>query len=424
MKLLTRKKLIWIVAGIIGLSGVYYVIASIFFFNQRTYVDPPTLVYNFGISLFCSYFDSFPVFSIDTLFISILLLTCSIAILLYWKWARIFTIILSFIWFINSFGDLIYESINVNAWPSVIHVSTIPLALTNTIICLFVWWVLISQDAKLMFKQKGNTSDIDDFGFLGKSIAVYENNMQKKYADILNFYKEVNHFLNKFKCQLEATSDEGNKIIIITLFVKSLETYQSIYFLFTKCLHMDAKSSLRTLSEIMIKIAYCCQGESYYKRYICTHYHKIRSWINAAENRPDEFPKEFLTRGSLEERKNEVARMLAEAGNPLNINVEQMARETGLIKLYNAYYRTACDDVHSNPSTLEEYVILNEKGDVKRFFWGPQDQGPIALLTALNFMVIILKGVEKFFNLNIADKIQFFEERGGLLSNKYLPESK
>lgn len=266
---------------------------------------------------------------------------------------------------------------------------------------------------------------IEKNGFLGEEIVHYQKRVVDDYKDILNFYVQANQFAQKLKYELKTTSTEVQKVTLITLFIKALLSYQSIYVLVTHCLTDDAENILRTLFDLMVRIKYCSLKEENFKRYIYSHNYKILGWIEEAIKHPDEFPKEMQTKGNLTQRKEELKKTLKEAGNLKKLRTQDMAKECGLMRLYNSFYRVASDGVHGNPSVLESYVIYDATGNIESFQIGSAlDKESIArpLIIGIELLLIAISDLANFFAI-LLYKEEFLElsRRKEELARNYLP---
>jgi hypothetical protein len=261
---------------------------------------------------------------------------------------------------------------------------------------------------------------IDYFGFLDEDIEIVKKEIFEKYSELLIFYKEFNHFLHKLKFNLKVNPDDTQKVALVALFIKALETFQSAYILGSYGLTVDAGNLNRVLFETMIKILYCGKGEFHLKRYLAGHLHKIISLVNSAQKNPTEFPEELFKRGSLDARKSEIQEMLDKEGNPKPISIEAMAREVGVINLYHLYYRNVSDYVHANPKSIEGYVILDENGEIKAFKWGPRvEDVVIRLLEAIEFMLMICLCLSKVIGEPEEEELDALNKKKEILRVKH-----
>ncbi|MBA7598555.1 hypothetical protein ES703_05573 [subsurface metagenome] len=122
---------------------------------------------------------------------------------------------------------------------------------------------------------------INEYGFLGKDIKQYESKLKTQYKDVFDFYEEFSRYLNTIQFKIVKKNDNfsANTIIkvekhdsqggtIYAIFLKSLTTFQSIYFLFKHYFCNNAENLCRILFEEMVNIYYCSLGEDKTKIYL------------------------------------------------------------------------------------------------------------------------------------------------------------
>lgn len=243
---------------------------------------------------------------------------------------------------------------------------------------------------------------VEKQGFLGGEIKHYRKRLADDYQEVLSFYVQVNQFAQTFKYELKPLSTEARKVTLVTLFLKALLSYQSIYVLITHCLSNDVESLLRGFFEVVLKIKYCTLSEECFKRYAYSHTRKILGWITEAMQHPDEFPKEMQTKGDLKQRLEELRKELNQAGNPERVDTLEMARGCGLMNLYNTFYRPASDSVHGNISDLQQYVNFNTDGHVENFQIGPtlsKESIVMPLIFSVELLLIAIGDLANFFGI-------------------------
>jgi hypothetical protein len=87
-----------------------------------------------------------------------------------------------------------------------------------------------------------------------------------------------------------------------------------------------------------------------------------------------------------------------EKGDIRERSTEEWAKEAGLHDWYLTAYAVLSDSVHSKVRDLEHYLFLNEKGEVVRFRWGPDDNGlQEILVTNIEGILVGLKCAISFF---------------------------
>lgn len=260
---------------------------------------------------------------------------------------------------------------------------------------------------------------INDHGFLGKDIENYKKEIVQKWDELFNFYKEINQFLNKLRPNLRPSKSDKQKVAIVTLFNRAIETFQSIYILCSHGLINDAESLNRVLFEAVVSLLYCAEGEDSYKRYIATGLrNKIKS-INIIKNNPRAYSKEVFKENLLNSKKSELETILKELGEPPPISIDVMARKTGMGDIYDSFFVVASETIHTSLRVLEDYIVFDEKENIK-VMWGPRIEGiDVQLFTAIEFMLSACKGLSEIFGKPQGEEINSLNEKKEGINKKY-----
>ena len=262
---------------------------------------------------------------------------------------------------------------------------------------------------------------IDYYGYLGKDIEKFKEEYFNNYKEIFILYKEINHFLQDIKFKWKVKNDNFQDIIIVLLFIKSLDAFQSIYILLTNCIFNDAANLARILFEEMVNLGYCAKGKNECEQYIAKEIRNKIKMINAAKDHPDEFPEELFQRQPLDDRKKELEEKLEEIGNPKNVTIEKMARELNLGNMYQVFYRITSMEVHSNPESLNKYCKVGKDGYIKEFKFGPKiEENKVSVIFAsIETMLVICKFLSYYFGIPKKEDYLRFNERKKEKNKKY-----
>lgn len=236
---------------------------------------------------------------------------------------------------------------------------------------------------------------IDQFGFLGKDIDAVRESIKSINKEYFQYLDKLNAFLQNIKYSFKVNENDIQKIIVVCLFLKAIETMQAMYILCSYALKADTNILARALYENIVKIKYCFISEEHSKKYLYSDLNKSIKLANVTKSHPYLLEKSGKTLESIDKRIKEIEAEIKELGSHKNVEgIETMAKAVGEEKLYNSFYRIVCDDVHSNPRVLDQYFSAEKE---PKFLWGPKDKDvKIPLLTAAEF---ILKIAPKYIDL-------------------------
>lgn len=270
---------------------------------------------------------------------------------------------------------------------------------------------------KKIWTKNKETKDFDKYGFLGEEIGKLGDQVYLKNKELFILYESLNKFSQKQKLYLNVTNNDYRNLAIFAFFLKSLETFQAIYFLCKNCFFRDAFNLTRVLFEIMVKISYCCKGEQQCKSYLLEHYGEKLKDINRIINQPNNIRKEFLKKVPLAEFdriKKETEKQIQdfEKQGIKAASLIEMAGKTGNIDLYLSYYSEGCTESHSRPRSLEKYLYKNNVGDVSSISEYPDCKyAELCLITAIEFMLKVLYALSDNFNIPIKKEIEFYNNQ-------------
>jgi hypothetical protein len=202
---------------------------------------------------------------------------------------------------------------------------------------------------------------------------------------------------------------------LASLFMKAEQTYKACRLLLKSSFIKDGEALTRVLYEEMLKIGYCSIGDNEYQSYLASEVEHSRRAVNSLICHPEEVPDEFnelINKNLLQECKKNLDEKY-DCIEFKSVSLETMARELDkknieddhvMMKLYNAYYRTVCNVVHTNPNALMPYLIFEDDGSI---FLNPDFKsdrsGPE--LASIDFMLTIIKYISESFNFSFEDEI-------------------
>jgi len=263
-----------------------------------------------------------------------------------------------------------------------------------------------------------------EFGKLKKELLL-------EYKDIFSIYEELNYYLRETEKRIKKIAKyyEPQEMTIVTLSLKSIRTFESIYLLFRNCFYNDAFILLRVLFEEMIRIQYCCKGEKEYNKYrlreLSNEIEKIKKALKIPESplllnilnvESLDKIKEKLT-----ERKEEYKDRLKKSYDKEELKVRKIAEETDNLELYFYFYPLASDELHSLPHSLGKYYSYGDNGKINGFLPRTKIEkcDITIILAAISFILSSWKSILKLFNISEDEKISELTKKVNIISEKY-----
>ena len=100
--------------------------------------------------------------------------------------------------------------------------------------------------------------------------------------------------------------------------------------------------------------------------------------------------------------------------------IRDLAEKAGLVTIYDSAYKLLSGTIHVNAHDLEQYLEINESGEVKKMLWGPDVQEiDFVLLTAAESMLSVLRAVSSLFKLPYDESLQAILEKHASLCKEF-----
>ncbi|NQT29710.1 MAG: hypothetical protein HQ596_03980 [Candidatus Saganbacteria bacterium] len=251
---------------------------------------------------------------------------------------------------------------------------------------------------------------LDQYGFIGNEIEGVKAEILAINSEYFNYLFKLNEFLQKIKFLFKINDQDIQKVMIAILFIKSIETMQSIYILCSYGLKNDVDVLLRALFESVVAIKYCLVDETNAKQYLAKDSFERKKRLNALVSSKSLSSRINVT----DEEKNRILTEIDEElkflDNPKEIRTEDICRSVGEHDLYNTFYRTVSDSAHSGPRVFSKFFSVEDNRP--KFVWGPNDKDvKMPLITSAEF---IMKVVPKMVDLLCPEK---HEEANNLIKD-------
>lgn len=251
---------------------------------------------------------------------------------------------------------------------------------------------------------------LDNEGFLSSESEPYRERIRANNLDYFEFVEELNRFCQQEKYRLSIHNRDGQEVFAGCLLIKLLNDVQAVVILFEKGLALQGRSIIRVALESLIVLGKNCDSAKFFQEFIKIGEAERLKLVRSIKHHPtkvfDDIKPELT-----EELIKQIQERIGEKGNKKNI--EQWSKDVKLHHLYAGAYRLYSQEVHSIPRALNEYLMLNQEGEVIGFEWGPKEDEDLRaeLLEIGRYLIYGMSFINELFNINIGEKLQSFDNR-------------
>jgi len=266
---------------------------------------------------------------------------------------------------------------------------------------------------------------VDENGFLGAEILHWIKKHRNENQAWFDLCLKLNRLCHTILPTFQIDNNNGQEVICATLFIRALGFYQAAIILAERGLINEAKVILRSLFDVTFAHCAVAKSEDVMREYVNDDIHRRIHTFKKIKNNPITF-KRILT----DDVKKEIDSLLAELHEakaklkPKEITSRYLADKAGLLDFYDTAYIYFSSTVHSGVRDLEQYLSLDEKGNIKELMWGPSVTGlDSLLLTAFESMWLVVKSAVDLFSLSVGE-LEALEESYRKLANNISEEAK
>lgn len=230
-------------------------------------------------------------------------------------------------------------------------------------------------------------------GFLGQEYFQQYKEIRKKYKPFFDLSSRINDLSHSLFYAMDGKVPTGDlqKVLLSTLYVKSMTSFQGITILSSKGMHKETNIILRTFFELFFWIKAIAKNDNFYKKYVLfgelnrikfakdlhkyrSSWHEVFGGVEKIQERIEIYEKEYerllkdynLSRNDIEQLQHPYK--VAELGN--------------IPETYMVIYSFLSNDVHSNSLCLDDYFTVDDYKNIKTIDYGPRKFGTERSLSA------------------------------------------
>lgn len=240
-------------------------------------------------------------------------------------------------------------------------------------------------------------------GYLSNQITYLIKKNWNKNTKWFNLCKEINRFLNTAMYKMIVHNKCKLEIMVALLYIRYMSNFQGVIIMAERGMVNEAKTLLRCLLECEFAVVAIDKDKTIVDRLILDdriqQLGKLKAIKRNIENGVP-LPKDTF---SIDEIKTFIKDVKSEIkkSNIKKFTTRDLAEIAGLITTYDSAYKDLSGTIHVNVRDLEQYLELNEKGEIKQLL-SEQDVKEIGmiLLGASEIILKILESISKIFSLS------------------------
>ena len=232
-----------------------------------------------------------------------------------------------------------------------------------------------------------------------------------KHQSIFALADDVNDLCHTSMFELEPHSRVIHEMLASTLYLRVVSNYQGTVLLLERGMMSESRVLARAMLEAIFSLVAIGNDPSLAYDYV---YEDRNSRLKFLQKFM-ELHHGKLPEGSSETEIQKLEKELKDdiVSNPRKVRTtKEWAQEADLLSWYLTAYPLLSMSVHSKVRDLEQYLILDDKGEIKEFKWGPDDTGvEIVLFTIIEGLLISLKSVLGVFKKDKNEQIDCLRGR-------------
>lgn len=251
----------------------------------------------------------------------------------------------------------------------------------------------------------------DTKGILGEQVNEIIKENYELYEDIFKLSEEINLYAQDIKYKLNIKSDDLQGIVAAALFIKILNTFQSIVILYKMGLDSQCRILTRAVLDSLFVLKCIVKDEKYLEMLKGSERKRREDFLRIINKNPHGV---FNTLSN-EINTNELYELCKNNGINKAKRIESKEWAEMSESYYEYYYafNHLCNDVHVDLMNIEQYIKVDKDGNIEGFTVLPDIKDIKIILghTANCAMIEAIVCISEYSNIKDMGKIEYFETR-------------
>jgi hypothetical protein len=249
-------------------------------------------------------------------------------------------------------------------------------------------------------------STVEKEGYLSKQITQWIEKHRSENSAWFELCEDINRFSHTTMFTMTIHSKHLPEIIVASLYIRAMSNFQGIILMAERGMINEARALLRCLIECEFAIVAIDKDKAVVQQFVLEDQLQRRDYLRAYKRNkksgiphPEDAPSlkeidDLLQGIESQIKKNHIRRL----------SKRDLAQKANLVTIYDSAYKVLSGTIHVNVRNLEEYLELNEAGEIKKLLWGPDvKEIDFILFTAAETMLFVLTAVSHIFSLSYDD---------------------
>jgi len=196
------------------------------------------------------------------------------------------------------------------------------------------------------------------------------------------------------------------EVIVSSLYVRAMSNFQGTILMAERGMINEAKSLLRCLHECMFAVVAIDKDKKIVDQFVLDDLLQRKDYLKAFKRNKGEGMPRFEGAPSIEDIDNLLQNVenQIKKSNVKKLTKRDLAEKAGMLTTYDTAYKLLSGSIHVNARDLEQYLEINEDGEIKRILWGPDvKEIDFILFSAAETMLFILTAISHVFSLSFTD---------------------
>ena len=246
-------------------------------------------------------------------------------------------------------------------------------------------------------------SSVNREGFLSEHITQWIEKHRNENSEWFLLCEDINRFSHSTMLTITIHNKYLPEIIGASLYIKAMSNFQGVILMAERGMINEANALLRCLLECEFAIVAVDKDKKIVDQFVLEDQLQRRDYLKAYKRNkkagiahPEDAPSLEEIDNLLQDIDNQI-----EKKNIKKLTKRDLAEKAGLLTIYDSAYKVLSGTIHVNARDLEQYLELNDDGEIKGFLWGPDVEEIYSILfTAAESMLFVLVGIAHIFSLS------------------------